>query len=628
MAKRRLDDVAEEDRLEEAMRMVPEDVLTSGGTAHRARYEEQKDKDDQRGYPEYRNLSENEKQLVRHYVNKDSIPSGVSAVVRHWVDIFKARNYSRRGARKTVARGRYNYRRKGTYYRRGKASYQKRQWRTKYTTPPTLRELKPYTGISMAGAVHIEGDHHFPPMSAAFLQAVGSPFTELNDMPGGIMPRRPDPQFRGSSVGFQVQGRVKIWASYPFGTAAATAKDALTFAAAVPFGMGGLDIVGNQTSTGASEAFPAPSLAGLNAYLPKLFDRLSNGQQNYPLFNQQMADVEKWRITAGGFKQHDVGAKLTQQGEFFAHRCNWLKFLQYFKELEPNMTATQLMCYACFGVRGFLDYVPGVYFTDTEATISTLVKNARQVAIENADIGDQTTPDMGVTQRYREPRTEVDFCQFNPIVFHYDPSGSVPELATWKTWAVARTIMDSKLAGSSTWLEQLILRYDNTGVGHVGRMRGGAGQNYWTYMAISTAGTYAVLLTDDLLPIPLAELEMAKSMGNQGNSLLCIEASQMLSDATGVGRAINAFRSTYVEAQVKGTSQLYQTVAPYDPNYAALIDLASKFPVDVKGHSFFKSLWEGVKKAVRWVGKNEASIISGVQNGVRLINKAGAVMGA
>jgi len=138
---------------------------------------------------------------------------------------------------------------------------------------------------------------------------------------------------------------------------------------------------------------------------------------------------------------------------------------------------------------------------------------------------------------------------------------------------------------------------------------------------LSGTNANAYLLTADLLPISLYEYSLAKYLGNQGNSLMCIQADAMAKDGGGVGRSLNIYTANWAEIQVIGTSVMHASDSPVDPSYTQLVTLQSKFPTTVKGFSFFSNVWEGIKKAARWVKNNEASIISGVQNGVKLAGR-------
>jgi len=561
-------------------------------------------------FPPYRELPESEKELIRAAV-KTGETAGLNSTAKHYVSIFRAKKFAR-GIRQVKRTSKGNYRGRGAY--KSKSKYPRRRFR-----PTALSTVAKYArdGISMSKA-YGETLHSFPPATQAWLQVVGSPFTTLKDVPHQIMPRRPDPDFAGSSVAVQITSRTQLNANYPYSAGASAAGGAITFALAFPFGLGGLDVVGNQTATGLGTAnFPQLyTAAALLTYVTnEMLPRLTNGQQNYTTFFNQTLDMQKWRITAAGIKEHDVGQVLTRQGEMFGHEVNFGKFMESIQQQYASMPADVKMALMQLGIRGLLDYntsvAAGAAYTTPAANVRAIVEQARQAATANSDVGEEKTPDMGMTQRYREPRTEVDYVDLNPLVFVYDPNATVAA-GVKHTWAAYKPIISAKFDGAAQFLEDYAASVGESMVA-IYVVRSG---NYYWYTAESANRTW--LLNKDMLPLYWAEQQIALKLGNQGNSLLCIELSQMAKDGGGVGRVINCYRSSWLEMQVQGTSALYQTQAPQDASYTQLVELANNFPVTVRGFSFFSDLWSGVKKAAAWVGRNEASIVKGVQAGVRV----------
>jgi len=601
-----------------------EDVLDSGAHA-RARDAEDRMVDAQSSsgglgaFPAYRELEEADKAAIRSAV-KSGETGHLTGTQLHYVNVFRERNKSK-SYRKLVSPRRGNYRRKGAY----KKPYARRTAaRRKYGAAPRLSTISRYTAgpIKMAGSVstQVEGFHDFPIATQAFLQAVGSPFTEIREMPGQINPRRPDPDFSGASVAIVNQGRSQAYATYPYSTPASGSAGMLLFKLAWPFGLGGLDVAGNQTASGTGTAnFPATlSIADQNTYvIAEMLPRLTAGQQNYNLFHNQMVDMVKWRVTAAGFKIHDVGQVLTRQGELLGHEVNYCKFYEYVMQNIQQQAADVQQAFWMFGLRGLLDYNTslggGIGFTTAAATVVSFIRAARESATVNASTGEEMTPAMGITQRLREPRTEVDFCTFSPLVFIYDPAVTITAGSKY-TQAQYVSLMASKgYPEAAAMLVNMVAPIGGEAPASIYAVRSG---NYVWYQWQSTNRGY--LLTKDLFPLPFVESRIAEITGNQGNNMLCFEALQVAKDAAAIGRPFNVYTASWMELQVSGLSQMYQNDAPIDHSYNQVVKLASHFPVTVKGHSFFRDLWDGVKKAARWIGKNEASIIKGVQAGVRV----------
>lgn len=559
----------------------------------------------------YRDLSDHTKQKIRAAVKAKSL-AGLDATEARWVDLFLAKNAAT--GKGLVKRGKKNS------YSRGRYSKHKGAPRGRARRPAALSTIMRYN--PSVGMTHTpiprEEIHKFSAATASWLTAVGSPFTPLRELPGEIMPRRPDPDFNGASVAVQTQSRQNVFTSNPPTLTANGQGNCLLFSGALPFSLAGLDVRGNQYYQGTPPTMPADfNVTNTSAYvIAQYITRLNAGQTNYATFAQQMADFTKIRATAKGLKAHDVGQVLTQQGEFFAHKCNWAKFFNSVaSQVNAAGDAALIKAMACFGISGLMDYGNvSAGWTTTPAAVQGIIQNARIAATENTDIGSEKTPAMGITIRYNEPRTEVDFTDINPTVFKYDPGSSIAlgpfPIATWRqmveSWPAVETF--------ATAATGLALDATNTLYGY----RSG---QYVFYMLNFAANGASMLCNVQGLPVLWLEDKLGEHFGNQGNSLLCIEALQMIKDGAGIGRALNVYASNWAEIQVTGTSALYQSKAPTDGSYTQLVELACNFPVSVQGFSFFSNLWDGVKKAARWVNNNSASIIKGVQAGVNLAGK-------
>lgn len=609
------------------------DVIDSGASAKRfAAGQAEREPPAARGemsFPEYRSLSDASKIAIRAAV-KDGQLQHLGATERHYAELYRAKNAATgripgmRPVRqkRTYQRSSYGggwgggYRRRYSRYPRSNP-YKRRS--AAQRAPTTLRTVARYMGSApkMAGPVDLAG-HSYPITTQSFLQAVGSPFTDVREMPGQVMPRRPDSDFKGASIAYSYQGRATVQTNYPYTGGANASSGALTFAAAFPYGLGGLDFAGNQTASGTGTTnFPiAFTAAGLSSYvINEMLPRLTAGQMNYPLVYNQFETMTKWRATSAGFKQHDVGAVLTRQGEFFAHEVNGSKFLAALTAGYSTWPADVKNALWQFGIRGLLDYnlsiTGGTVYNTPPANVRALVDAARQQATSNSDTGAEMTPEMGITQRYREPRSEVDFMSINPLVFIYDPNSTI-SAGTRMTADAWSTAVSTKYPAGAVGITNYLKEISEPALNVVYQRSGNFAWN-----TLQTANR-SFLLTVDMLPLPFAEGEVFNTMGDQGNSLLCIESSQMAKSAGGDGRVLNTYRACFYEVQAQGTTIMFQTDSPADPSYNQVVELASHFPVTVRGFSFFKSLWEGIKKAAGWIKDNEGSIIKGVQSGVNV----------
>lgn len=549
------------------------------------------------GGSEYSRLSEKSKKVVRACVKGEIPLSKLSPRLATFAREFMAKNKSRgRGTHKAKSRSSGH---------RATRSYGSR------------------SGLRMAGAVAIPQElaMKIRTPSAAWLQAVGSPFTDIKDIPGQIMPRRPDPYYTASSVGIRHESRLQFYVGGSTGPAGGVA-DSYIFKLAFPFALGGIDVRGDRIPIGVQ--MPADIVIGNFVAWVKanMVPLVTSGQQNYPTFYSQLADMEKWRVTAVGLKAHDVGQVLTRQGEFFGHEVNYYKFMKSMREqLAPyfaSLTNPVARLYAAFGIGGFMDYAaPSATFTTTKAEIQGLLETARQAAVENQNIGHELSPDMGMTQRYRDPKDNVSFSDLDPRVFHYDPGNIIQEMQEFDIDSVMSMWPNDVAPWIKNHFEQIpdkvfavrqgaycfkVLKYQNTG--------------------LSWLCTWA-----RCLPMGYVDEAIADLLGTQGNSLLCLQATQMARDGSGAGRQLNVYTSTFLEITVAGLSVMAQSDAPTDLSYSQLMQIANNFPVTVKGFSFFSSLWHGVKKAVHWVGQNEGSIIKGVQAGARIARTVGSMVG-
>lgn len=568
----------------------------------------------------YKSLSEGAKNRIRQAVRTGN-PKSLSGVEAAWATKFLLQNAAKRGAPKRA-------RRVG-----GARRTQPRKPRAKGSRrPPTLRTVARYSknpGISMAdprAAAVAAGlaRHALTPESASFLQAVGSPFTPLRDYPGGILPRRTDKLHQAASVAIMHESRLPVFASYdPATTLANGPGGALLFASPIPFGLCGLDVVGNQSTngltTGASYAAPtAITDVAINVYIVnQMLPRLAAGQQNFVKFQTQMADMQKWRNTGSGFKLHDVGPVLTRQGEFWAHEANYAKFYRSVAMQVSNLTASTAndsikRMFLIKGMSGLMDYITsGAVFTATQADVRLILETARTQAVRNSEIAKDETPELGITIRYREPKADVDYFQYSPLVFQY-VDGTNPYGAS-ATTVLSKDAWEKRMSqiGQSAAVTYM-LEFGAAAPANI--VAFGSGSYFWYLYQTSTD---AFLLTKDFLPIPYFELLMANYLGDQGNSLLILQPDNMQASG-GVGRTLNAYRSTWIEMQVSGGSALFQTESPHDASYDNVLELANHMPVIVRGHSFFSNIWDGVSKAAKWVGRNAGSIINGVQMGAQV----------
>lgn len=559
----------------------------------------------------YRDLSEGEKRKIRAAVKNKSL-DGLTPVEAYWTDIFLAKNAA---TGRGLAKGK----------RSGKGRYKRSSGGTKRSSrraPTALSTVRRYTSVGMSGPV---GDlHQFTETTAAFLQAVGSPFTPLGELPGGIMPRRPDPYFNGRSVAVHSDTRVPMYAAYPPTGGAGTPSNALMFCSVIPFGLGGLHLRGSQYLNGTPVAMPADrTLAVTVAWIKaNVVPRLTAGQLSYNTYHAQLKDMSSLRVTAAGFKVHDVGQVLTQQGQFLAHKVNGKLFYEsVLQQLSttgatvPASVTSMREIFALLGIGGLMDYgTVSATYVATPAEVQQVMQNARQAAVLNAEDGVEQSAERGITIRYDEPRAEVEFMTITPLVFVENSAGTITEgqviFATGELWRD----QISRFTGAWEWANA-----NMPGGGAPNGVTAYTTNGYAFYLATSTTGQ--LLLNQQFLPVAWVELQFANLMGHQGNSLLCIEATQMAKDSSGVGRVLNAYTSTWIEVQMTGTSALYSTVAPQDASYTQVVQLATGMPWNAKGFSFFKNLFEGVRNAARWIHKNQASIIRGVQAGVNVAGR-------
>jgi len=562
----------------------------------------------------YRDLDEGMKRRIRAGVKAKST-HGLDSTEARWVEIFLQRNFATgRGVSKRGGKGKRSS--------RGGRSWRKQKLSDEYHAPQTLTTLRRHYGVGHMMATPVDGGtgeiHRFSPDTAAFIQAVGSPFTDLKDMPHQRMPRRPDPDFRGSSVPIQNLTRQVMFASNPTATTANASASALIFKAALPFSLSGLDVRGNQFLNGVPVTMPATKLEpDVKSFVnSQWLGRLNSGQTNYPVLSQQFQDFSKVRSTAAGLKTHDVGPVLTAQGMAFGHEVNYNKFMNsVYDQVMNSNDADLILAYRSLGIGILMDYPnPSSAFTTPHETVQRILQNARQAGTANAEVGAERTPQMGLTQRYREPRGEVDFTGVNPLIFGYDPDNRFADgttvFADMGQWS--RHI--ARFQGAEEFLTALM------NVGSIKIVKSGS---YFYYLAVST--TNCAILNQQFLPMLYVENILSQHYGNQGNSLLCMEWLNVQKDGGGIGRTINVYTANWAELQVTGTSALYQTDAPYDGNYNEVINLCAHMPVTVSGFSFFSNLWDGVKKAAKWVVKNQDSIINGANKAMGLVRTVAAL---
>lgn len=468
----------------------------------------------------------------------------------------------------------------------------------------------------------VDGRQIISKASLAFLQAYGSPFTDPKKFEGSL-PRVPDSDHADSTVATW-NGLQSTSVNRP-GT---NNQTSFLLKCVLPFQLHGFDYVGLdqfRMTDPTIQGNPAFSnyLACINTLTKRLGENQSLVNKDYRM---QRASTGV-RYVGSGIKMHDIGALESTAGLILGEclKPDFIKTVsKKIMKTIGDLGNDGKKLYMGYGLAGLfsyndLDTISGLssplYLGLSSTNLASFLKSCVQECDINQDGQQEHFPlSSGITIRgatlkssrpFKEVDDPEDMFDNNPNVVR---PVFVPDIPTWFTdqsTDAQRTVYIREKFGDNLLVQ---IQNDVLSSHGVGVDQAWNSTCSWSVNMTSTGlrflvlylaygnGTYGghMLCNCVGIPVYLVDTVLCDNQCEQPFMSIMLEGVPNL-------RPLRVYTADFCERVVnQNKTDLSVSPSPQDPGFDDVYGVSRNFPVIVKGFTFFKTVWDGIKKAINF----------------------------
>lgn len=530
--------------------------------------------------------------------------------------------------------------------------------RTASYRKPAARSRKSYASKGKRRAVRSKGASSrgasaskIIPSTHDYLLAYGNPFADQSSFKVAA-PRVPDDAFTGSSsaIMYTLQEEVQIDANQ---------NNFVAIRGSRAYSLAGMDMAGGMSM---QLSLPQGQYAGtLETFMTSVYPFVLRAQRNkyaYSKFHQVRGQSTRGRYVGSGMKMHYLGPVQTQSGQVVATHCGPDFVTSVYNSVWQGGDPVLINALNMYGIGIFpnfgrnapgggpaLPVAAGFVAQDPNVIAGIFRQAAEDTQVPLGDAFQEFVTSDGVSLRTYTSGTDRPFTTMSPpAIWHGDGADTIysatliNKALTSEGWLSnsfyddnIQPIIDECIVINTP---QPLVKNGSTYPWIVAADPGvkvGWGVNtqytdfHFTYMQVGCEFqcpdypppdpgpnpgdpiTFSIWLLCDERGIPLTCFRNCTLMGLEDQGDAPFMFIQGISQAA--SSPYKLYSQTYEEVVPMNGSILTATPSPVDYSWREVVHISAGFPSITKGFTFFSKLWDGIKSAAKWVGKNVGSVV-------------------